>query len=131
MASIPDFSDPEFELVAQTLFLRYGNAVPLERVEVELLLDPAATTLDVFPALFWTAHKTDFVICKTGDARFRTQFFRANGDPFGAGRDEFDDLGECITAVLRAAADDAARRSGIASGTSNGGNDGYDGPIVI
>jgi hypothetical protein len=47
--NIPDFTDTEFQLANQILLERYGRLVPLQAVEVELLLDPGAHGADTLP----------------------------------------------------------------------------------
>ena len=84
------------------------------------------------PAVYWSARGAEFVVAKTGESRFRTQFFYASGEQFGTGRNEYDQLGDCVVTVLQVQADDERRRAGMGSGTrADGAPADYDGPIVI
>ncbi len=109
-----EFTEEEFEVVASLLERRYGRATPFESAEVELLLDPDSATADACPALYWEARDAHFVVCKCADHRFRGQFFMGEEAPSAAGNREFDDLGDCITMLLRLQADDErARKSRV------------------
>ena len=69
--NIPDFTDAEFQLANQILLERYGRLVPLQAVEVELLLDPGHTEPTPCPALYWDQLGAEFIVAKIGDQRFR------------------------------------------------------------
>jgi hypothetical protein len=53
--SLPDFTDNEYQLVNQILLERYNRIVPLQAVEVELLLKPEDKMQPTpCPALYWS-----------------------------------------------------------------------------
>jgi hypothetical protein len=83
--SLPDFTDNEFQLVNQILLERYNRIVPLQAVEVELLLNPDDRMPTPCPALYWSELGAEFVVAKTGDQRFRCQFFYSPSEIFGTG----------------------------------------------
>lgn len=129
--TIPEFTESERRLVAQCLAERYGNAVATEDVDVEMELVAGAPPVEC-PALYWTQRGAEFVVAKTGVAKFRTQFFYANGEQFGTGRVDYDNLGDCVVSVLQVQSDDERRRAGMGSGSkAPAAPDDYDGPIVI
>lgn len=133
--NIPDFTDSEFQLANQILLERYSRLVPLQAVEVELLLDPAHKEPTPCPALYWNELGAEFIVAKVGDRRFRCQFFYSADEQFGTGRDFYDNLGDCVTNLLQVQADHHGTRS--ASLTETIGNktpaqdEDYHGPIVI
>ena len=133
--SIPDFTDSEFQLANQILLERYGRLVPLQAVDVELLLDPGHKEPTPCPALYWSELGCEFIVAKVGDQCFRCQFFYSADEQFGTGRDVYDNLGDCVTNLLQLQADHHGTRS--AALTETIGNktppqdEDYHGPIVI
>ena len=136
--SLPDFTDSEFQLVNQILFERYSRIVPLQAVEVELLLSPDDKLPTSCPALYWSELGCEFVVAKIGDQRFRCQFFYSPSEIFGTGRETYDNLGDCVTTLLKLQADHHGTRSaalpeGAAKETPGNSSDdeNYLPPIVI
>lgn len=113
---ITPFTDRERNLVAQCIVERHGQSVPLETAEAELQLDLLKPTLTICPTLAWTCEGTHFVIFKTGDNRFRCQFYYTDVEQFGTGKDEYDNLGDCVLTLLQVQADHALMRKGVRSG---------------
>lgn len=114
--SIQDFTDAEKWVVESALKERYGKPVGVEVADSELRLSPADRELTLCPTLYWKERDAAFVICKVGESRFRTQFFYSVRDQYGTGREEYDDLLECVTTVLRVQADHEQKRAGVDSG---------------
>ena len=133
--SIPDFTVSEFQLANQILLERYGRLVPLQEVEVELLLDPGHKEPTPCPALYWNELGAEFIVAKVADQRFRCQFFYSVDEQFGTGRDFYDNLGDCVTNVLQLQADHHGTRSAALTETignkTPAQDDDYHGPIVI
>ena len=131
-----DFTEHERKLVQLTLLERYGRAVPLQSVEVELQLDPKAPFPTEFPAFYWQQEGAEFIISKTGAQEFRAQFFYTPDLMFGTGRESYDNLGDCIVSLLQVQAEHAAREPQAAAPKGKvvqpeiTGDD-YDGPLVI
>ncbi len=133
--SIPDFTDSEFQLVNQILLERYGRLVPLQSVEVDLLLDPANREPTPCPALYWSELGAEFIVAKAGDQRFRCQFFYSENEIFGTGRDVYDNLDECVTTLLRLQADHhGTRAAALPQGAQKQPpttDEDYHGPVII
>ncbi len=136
--SLPDFTDNEYQLVNQILLERYNRIVPLQAVEVELLLSPEDKMPTPCPALYWSELGCEFVVAKTGDQRFRCQFFYSPNEIFGTAREVYDNLGDCVTTLLKLQADHHGTRAaglpqGAAKASPAGGSDdeNYLPPIVI
>ncbi|MHB0985871.1 MAG: hypothetical protein ACYC05_09810 [Sulfuricella sp.] len=110
MRDVPDISDSERWVVESTLKERYGKPVEVQLADVELRLDPAVPDLTVCPALVWKEQGAGFVISKVGDNRYRCQFFYSVREQYGTGKAEYDDLLECVVALLKLQADHAAKR---------------------
>lgn len=115
MSNVPDFTDAERWMVESALKERYGKPVEVQLADVELRLLPDDREMTTCPALFWTGEDVAFVLSKVGDNRFRTQFYYSVLEQFGTGHEEFGDLLECVTTVLRVQADHALQRAGAKS----------------
>ena len=116
MSAIPDFDAQERRQIDVALALRFGHAPGLEPADSELRLDPGTPVLTSCPTLYWTVQDCHFLLFKTGERRYRCQFFYTENEHYGAGATEFGDLRECITALLRGQADQDKERKGVRSG---------------
>ena len=130
--SIPDFSDAEKERIARLLEQRYGRTVAMELADSELQLDPEAP-LASCPTIYWTERGAHFVVCKLAEDRYCCQFFYTDAEQFGTGRREYDDLGECVLALLRVQSDHERERARVFPGATaeDLGKDDYMGPSII
>ncbi len=116
MSAIPDLNNSELWIIETTLNERYGRPITVELAEVELRLDPNSTQLTPCPAAYWKVDDCNFVICKTGDKRYRSQFFFRVHQHYGTGIPEFTDLTECVVTLLQVQADHVSKRDGIFPG---------------
>jgi hypothetical protein len=134
---IPDFTPRELNLIKQCLKERYGHEPPVEVAEAELMLDQLTQALDPCPTVTWQERDANFVVSKTGDNRFRCQFYYIESQQFGTGKDEYDNLGDCVVTLLQVQADHELSRKGIRSGMNavdfSKANDGeeYFGPLIV
>jgi len=114
MAEIADFSDKEQWIVRTTLHERYGEAKELQLADSEIRLRPSDRELSNCPILYWEQDTCHFVIFKTGDGRYRCQFFYRVYQQLGTGVYEYDDITECVVSLLQGQADhDATERGEI------------------
>jgi hypothetical protein len=113
---VTDFTDTELAIVSSAVRERYGHDVPVEVADTELRMYPEDRELTACPCLFWKARDCSFVIAKTGEGRFRSMFFYRVHQMFGTGREEYDDLGDCVLVLLRVQADHEKDRAGVSSG---------------
>jgi len=134
---IPKFTAREHSLVKQCVKERYGTEITLQDAEAELQLDLLKDELTVCPSTTWDERDAHFVVFKTGDSRFRCQFYYTDVEQFGTGKDEYDNLGDCVVTLLQVQADHELQRQGIKSGMNavdfSKANDGeeYFAPIII
>lgn len=111
MANIPELTDLEKSIIQQTIDERWGkDKVKAEEVEVEIRLSPVDRTLTECPAMYWEYEDCKFVLAKTGENRYRSQFFYSVKDRFGTGIEEYTDLGDCVLYLLRLQADHESER---------------------
>ncbi len=105
MSGIPDFSDSELWIIKSTLDERYSTSVDIQLAETEMRLDKSKTELVPCPTVYWEADNCHFVVVKTGDRKYRCQFFYRIHQMYGTGVDEYDDLTECVVSLLQVQAD--------------------------
>ena len=117
---IPDFNSAERWVVESALKERYGHFVPIELADSELKLDPNAPVLTTCPTVFWSERGCNFLIFKTGDDRYRCQFFYSDEEQYGTGRTEYDELAECVSLLLQLQADHEKQRQGVQAGMTGG-----------
>lgn len=119
MTGIPDFTETELRVVRSTLKGRYGKEVDIHLADTELRLDPGSNHLTECPTVFWKERGANFVICKVAEKRYYGRFFYTPDEHFGAGRDQYNDLAECVTVLLQAQADHEQERAGVKSGSTS------------
>jgi hypothetical protein len=119
-ATIAPMTDTERWIVSSAVKERYGRDVEIQDVETEIRLHIDDRELTLCPGLYWNEHGCHFVLSKTGDARYRSMFFYRIRDRFSTGREEYEDIGDCVTTLLKMQADEEAKRlsEGEGSGTS-------------
>jgi len=110
MAIIPDFNKNEMWIIHDTLKQRYGKEIEVQEVDTELRLNPHSSELTPCPAVYWEAGDAHFVVVKTGEGRYRCQFFYRVHQQFGTGVEEYNDLTECVVTLLQVQADHDAKR---------------------
>jgi len=111
-AEIPDFTESELRLVDAALRERFGRSVEVQEVETEIRLHPADRELTACPALYWEdVDRCRFVLSKTGENTFRSMFFWSVKDRFATGKEEYDNLGDCVVTTLKMQEEAARRRA--------------------
>jgi len=110
--SIPDFSESELWLVRQTLEERYGELHEIELADAEVRINPEQRELTQCPVVVWRDDASDatFVVFRLGADGFRAQFFYRGYQQYGMADRNFDDLAECVVAILQAQADHESKR---------------------
>lgn len=112
MTNMPDFDEPEMNILRESVANRWKQEVELHPADVETRLSGHSEKITECPAIFWNRDNCSFVIIKTGEALYRCQFFYSPHEQYGAGSKEYDDIGKCVTSLLRLQADHARMRSG-------------------
>jgi hypothetical protein len=108
---IPDFTDTELWVIRQAVAERFRKEVEIQQADAELRLNPGDRELTLCPVVYWRDDKAQFVIFKTGVQSYRNQFFYSVLKQYGTGRDEYTDIGECVTILLQVQADHAAKNA--------------------
>lgn len=113
MAQIPDITDSERWIIQTTLRERYGREVEFQLADAEIRRHASDRELTACPVLYWTTEDgCHFVIFKTGERRYRGQFFYKPYRQMSTGIAEYDDLTECAVSLLQTQADYAAEQHG-------------------
>ena len=133
MNDIPDFTETEQKLVSALVFKRYGKLIPLQLADSELQLGADPENLTLCPTLYWNERGAHFVVCKVAVSHYRCQFFYSDAEQYGTGRDEYDDLENCVLTLLQMQSDHERQLSNVSSGATaaNLNDDDYHGPLVI
>ena len=118
--TIPDFNSAERWVIESALKERYGRLVPIELADSDLKLDPDTPVLCACPTVFWSERGCNFLIFKTGENRYRSQFFYADDEQYGSGRVEYEELAECVSLLLKLQADHEKQRQGVQTGMTGG-----------
>ena len=111
--TVPDFTDSERWIVASTLKERYGRDIETQDVETEIRLFPDDRELKVCQGIFWEdGEGCHFIVSKSGETRYRCMFFYRVLRRYGTGKEEYDNLGDCVIDLLRVQADHASSGEG-------------------
>jgi len=105
MSAIEDFTESELWIIRTTLNERYDETIEPLLADTELRLNPYSTELATCPAAYWERDGCHFIVTKTGDSRYRCQFYYRVHQMYGTGTDEYDDLSECMVTLLQVQAD--------------------------
>ena len=105
-----NFSQDELNAVKDTLQERFKKSIETQLADVELRLNPSSSVLTPCPAIYWEARGCHFIICKLGEGRFKNQFYYRVHEQFGTGREEYDDIVDCVVTLLQVQADHEAER---------------------
>jgi hypothetical protein len=113
MAEIPDITDTERWILRTTLKERHGRDLETQLADAEIRLSPSDRDLASCPVIHWSDEDgCNFIVFKTGDRKYRCQFFYRGYQQYGTGVTEYDDLSECIVSLLQVQADYAAKERG-------------------
>ena len=105
MSNIPDFSKEEIKAVQDTVKERFHKEIAIHEVDTELRVNPGDRELTECPALYWQVNDCHFIIAKKADENYHCQFFYSVKEQYGTGIDEYHDIVECVTSLLRVQAD--------------------------
>jgi hypothetical protein len=118
-----EFTGPELHRIREMLTQSYGKDVEIQLADCDLLLDGEDAESTACPAVFWHKRGANFVVFKLSMSQFRTQFFYTPHEKFGTGIDEYNDLDECVVAVLQTQSDHERESGGVPTGDNPGASD--------
>ena len=112
MNQISDITEGGPWVVATALEECCGHEVDVQLADSEIRLNVPHRELTARPVFYWNADGCNFVVFRTGDRRYRAQFFCRGFQQYGTGVREYDDLPECVVSLLQAQPDYAAPGAG-------------------
>ncbi|MEE9358163.1 hypothetical protein [Candidatus Vondammii sp. HM_W22] len=112
MNQIPDITDSENWTIRTTLKERYKNDVELQIADAEIRLQASDRELSNCPVWVWKHGGCNFVIFKSGEHKYRCQFFYKSYRQYSTGVYEYTDVAECVVSLLQAQADFEAKEQG-------------------
>ncbi len=134
---IPEFTAREKNLVARTLAERFDQPITVQPTRSEIQLNLLEEVLTECPSLTWKVGVCTFVVFKTGDQRFRCQFYYTDVEQFGTNEREYDNLGDCVVTLLQLQGKHEDERKRLLRGINavdfSKANDGeeYHAPIIV
>ena len=105
MAQIPDFTPEELKGISDCLQERYGEIIPFEQADIELCLTENDSEVTECPAVYWEKKDCHFIIAKTDESKYYSQYFYDIQELYGTGKQFYTDLLDCVLSTLRAQAD--------------------------
>ena len=115
---ISDFSEAERDTVQTLSRQRFNNEIEVHTADAELRLNKESDAITECPTLFFKERGCNFAIFKTGVSEFRCQFFYEPADQFGTGHTFYNDLTECVAALLQTQSDHERESQGVRSGVT-------------
>jgi hypothetical protein len=110
MDTVPDFNSSELWVIRTTLKERYGQDIEIQLADSEVKLDSSHLEPTWCPTVYWEVKPVAFVILKTAPERYRSQFFYSETEFYDTGIDEYDNLSDCVTTLLKMQADHEVQR---------------------
>lgn len=112
MNQVPDITDNENWTIRTTLKERYKDDVELQIADAEIRLQASDRELSNCPVWVWKHDDCNFVIFKSGERKYRCQFFYKSYRQYNTGVYEYTDIAECVVSLLQAQADFEAKERG-------------------
>jgi hypothetical protein len=110
MSPVPDITEAEQWTVETTLKERWPEKdLEIQLADVEIKMYQQDRELTVCPAIFWEVGSTSFVIIKIAERTCRSQFNSRGFQQYGTGKQEYDDISDCVVTMLQVHADKEAK----------------------
>ncbi len=103
-------TDTERWNVSSAVKERYARDVVIQDVDTEIRLHIHDRKLTLCPGFYSNEYGCHLVLSKTGNSRYRRMFFNRIRDRFSTGREEYDDMGGCVTTLMKMKADEEVKR---------------------
>ena len=108
-ANANDFSKHELAVIDDVLQKRYGHPVEMHRADIEFGDAKAAEV----PAVYWEHNGCHFIIARSEDNKFFSQFFYDDDDQYGTEKPFYEDIYECVMTLLQVQADHELKSAGF------------------
>lgn len=108
-----DFTDEELKLISDTLSERFGKSVETQLADIELPVDSGDQEPTPCPAVYWEEKDCHFILAKTADNKFFSQFFYDEDEQFVTEKSFYDDMHTCLVTLLQVHADHELKEAGL------------------
>ncbi len=113
-----DFTDSELEAVQDALYRRYKEEIEIHLADCEVQPDLSDRDIVERPAIFWNALGCNFIVIKMDQSRFHGRYFYNPHEQFPEKHNEYSDVINCASSLLRDEADHARETHGVYSGST-------------
>ena len=111
MIPIPDYTPEELKSIGDCLQERYRESIPFEQADIDLALTEDVSQVKEYPAVYWEKNGCHFIIAKTDESQYYSQYFYDPQEPYGTGKQFYTDLLDCVLTTLRTQADHERQRN--------------------
>ena len=111
-----DYTENELDSIRQVLSHRYKAEIEIFLADCEVQLDKEKDEVVERPAVYWRAMDCNFIVVKLDQNRFEGRYFYQPSEHFSNAQQEYSDVVNCVTALLRSQADQSKEVKGVTSG---------------
>ena len=111
-----DYTENELDSIQQVLNYRYKAEIEIFLADCEVQLDKENDEIVERPAVYWRALDCNFIVVKMDQNRFEGRYFYQPSEHFSDVQQEYSDVVNCVTALLRKQADQSKEVKGVTSG---------------
>lgn len=108
-----DFTGEELKLISDTLSKRFGKPIETQLADIELPVNNGDKELTPCPAIYWEEKDCNFILAKTADNKFFSQFFYDEHEQFVTEKPLYDELLDCLMTLLQVQADHELKKAGL------------------
>ena len=107
--NVTDFSKHELNVINDVLQKRYGSPVETELADIQ----SGEADATAVPAVYWEHDGCHFIIAKSEENKFVSQFFYDDDEQFGTEKPFYEDIYECVMTLLQVHADHELKKAGF------------------
>ena len=111
-----DYTENELDSIRQVLNHRYKAEIEIFLADCEVQLDKENDEIVERPAVYWRVLDCNFIVVKMDQNRFEGRYFYQPSEHFSDVQQEYSDVVNCVTALLRSQADQSKEVKGVTSG---------------
>jgi hypothetical protein len=111
-----NYTENELDSIRQVLSHRYKAEIEIFLADCEVQLDKEKDEAVERPAVYWRAMDCNFIVVKLDQNRFEGRYFYQPSEHFSNAQQEYSDVVNCVTALLRSQADQSKEVKGVTSG---------------
>ena len=108
-----DFTDEELKVISDTLTERFDKSIETQLADIELPVESGQQEPAPCPAVYWEAKNCHFILAKTADNKYFSQFFYDEDEQFVTEKSFYDELQECLVTLLQVHADHELKEAGL------------------